>query len=405
MKIAHTPRPPAFHRGMTLVELLVAIVIAMVVVLAATNLVIVGEAHKRSTTSSNDSSQSGSYAAYVLDRAIRSAGSGFALSWDQGMFGCRLSAARVIGGAPTTILPRDSALPAPFAGFLGGAAGMADLRVAPILIGDAQGPNDSDVLMVMTGNSAAGDMPRPIRSGVVATNNLRLDNTVGMRAGDIGLITQPGTTDCLLEQVGTTDASFAAAGNDVLPLGGDYLNASTGLGTMAASGSAFFSVLGNRNVANSVQFQVLGVDDNRTLFAYDLLRSAGNGSDDAARQALADGVLEVQAMYGINTNVAQPVSSANPPSWVAPTGTWAIANVMANPALIRQIVAIRVAIVMRDSFYEKEPVSTGRPVLFAGTAGEIAATSYAATTDAAHFRIRVIDTTIPLRNMLLLGAS
>ncbi|MET0716816.1 MAG: prepilin-type N-terminal cleavage/methylation domain-containing protein, partial [Pseudoxanthomonas sp.] len=174
--------PSRNARGVTLVELLVAVAIGLVVVLAATNVLVIGEAHKRSTSGNNDSSQSGSFAAYSLDRALRSAGSGFAQSWDQSVFGCRLGASRIIGTA-TTILPRTDAFPAPFQFFLGGAgAALAgNLRLAPVLIAQGQSAGNSDVLMVMSGNGSAGDIARPIRSSVPATNNLRLDNTVGFK--------------------------------------------------------------------------------------------------------------------------------------------------------------------------------------------------------------------------------
>ena len=90
---------PTHHgqRGLTLIELMVAIVIGLVVVLAATNVLVIGESYKRTTNSNNDTSQSGAFAAYTLDRALRSAGSGFSQAWDQGIFGCQLSASRVIG--------------------------------------------------------------------------------------------------------------------------------------------------------------------------------------------------------------------------------------------------------------------------------------------------------------------
>jgi type IV pilus assembly protein PilW len=113
------------QRGLTLIELMVSVVIGLIVTLAVTSAVTFGEATKRSTTSTNDMGQSGSYAAYLLDRAVRSAGSGFAQSWELGgVFGCKLTAAR---GA-TAILPRATAFPVPFDQFLGGAAGSANLR-------------------------------------------------------------------------------------------------------------------------------------------------------------------------------------------------------------------------------------------------------------------------------------
>jgi prepilin-type N-terminal cleavage/methylation domain-containing protein len=60
--------------GFTLVELLVAIVISLVLTLAITTVLIRTEGSKRTTTSVNDINATGSYAAFVLDRAVRSAG-------------------------------------------------------------------------------------------------------------------------------------------------------------------------------------------------------------------------------------------------------------------------------------------------------------------------------------------
>ena len=139
-------REPAAHRqrGVTLIELMVAIVIGLVVTLAATNLLIFGESSKRTSTATNDMGQTGAYAAYVLDRAVRGAGSGFTQSWNlAGAFGCRLSA--TLPATPN--LPRGSAFPAPFAtSFLGGASGSATLRVVPVLIGRSQSDAGSAVL-------------------------------------------------------------------------------------------------------------------------------------------------------------------------------------------------------------------------------------------------------------------
>lgn len=387
--------------GVTLVELMVAVVIGLVVVLAATNVLVIGESHKRTTAGNNDSSQSGSFTAYTLDRVVRSAASGFGQAWNQGVFGCNLSVSRVIGGAATTVLPRAGAFPAPFQGFLGGAGNT--LRLAPVLIGQGQSAGNSDVLMVMSGNGGSGDITRPIRSGVAGTDNLRLDNTIGIANGDIGLVTQPGFTDCLIEQVSApTPATLATVGNEVLPLGGDYLNTAGGtLGTLAASGTAFFSTLGNVDAGN-VQFQLFGVDTNRTLVAYDLLRSGASATSVDPIQPLADGVAELHAIYGLDTTLPHDNIVD---SWVAPTGAWSAASVLADPTKMRQIIAVRIAIVMRGSNYEKEEVTLQRPILFGGTPGELPAVVYSAGADNRHFRLRVIDTTIPLRNMLLLPAS
>jgi len=397
----------AAQRGLTLIELMVALVIGLIVVLAVTSVVTVGEAHKRSTTSTNDMNQSGSYATYMIDRLLRSAGSGFAQSGTRGLFGCRLSASRTIGGTATTILPRTAtAFPAPFATLLGGsgAAAAGNLRLAPFLIAKGATAGASDTLVVMGGNAAAGDVPRRIRSGFPGNNNLRLDNTIGLANGDIGLVSQEGTADCLIEQVNVTDATaFAAAGNEVLPMGGRYFT-STGptksLATFAADGTALFTPLGNVG-ANNLQFQLVGVNANSTLVAYDLLRAAGTGSDEgtdaSAMQALADGVVALYAVYGVDTD-----SNGTVDAWIDPGAAgYTIGTLMLAPDTMRHIVAARVALVVRSSLFEKTPVTPASLTIFSDLATASQRTLSIASADR-NFRYRVIDTTIPLRNMLLL---
>lgn len=383
------------QRGLTLIELLVAMAIGLVVTLAVTSVLTVGESQKRSTTSTNNMNQSGSYAAYMLDRAIRSAGSGFSQAWDLGVFGCRVNAAR----SGSIILPRsatDGAFPAPFAGVLGGAGptNAGNLRIAPLLIGKSQSAGGSDVLVVMGGNAAAGDVPRPVRGNGAAPNLLRLDNTVGLSEADMAVVSQAGVADCLVEQVAAATPPFAdSSGNEILPLGGTYYTAgsATTLASLATTGAAYLTPLGNANAGN-VQFQMFGVDANRTLFSYDLLR---NGGADVP-QAIADDVVEMHALYGLDTNGDGVFDR-----WSAPDATgYDIKTVMATPSTARQIVAVRVALVVRSSAYEKAVVAETIPEIFAGTGAARAAV--ALTGDNSHFRHRVIEFTIPLRNVLLL---
>ena len=389
------------QRGVTLIELMVAVIIGLVVTLAVTSLLIFSESSKRTTTATNDMGQTGAYAAYVLDRAVRGAGSGFTQSWSlAGAFGCRLNA--TLPGTPN--LPRGTAFPAPFAAaFLGGASGSANLRVAPVLIGKSQSDAGSDVLVVMGGTASSGDVPRLILSSGKSSNILRLDSTTGLAEGDLGLVSASGTTDCLLEQVHASTAFADTSGNDALPLGGTYYTASgstTSLATLAASGSAYFTPLGNVNAGNT-QFQMFGVGSNNTLYSYDLLMS--NGTD--APQAIADGVAEMHALYGLDTNADGVLDT-----WVDPGAAgYDIATLMATPAKARQVVAVRIALVLRSANYEKENANGELPspaslTLFKDLATSLQQTiSFSASEQ--HFRHRVVESTIPLRNVLLLPTS
>jgi len=352
------------------------------VTLAVTSVITVGEGKRRTTTSTNDMDQAGAYAAYLLDRAVRSAGSSLTQSTqptDRGVFGCRLNVA--------SLLPA-SAFPAPFAKNFKAAS---DLRVAPVLIAKSQSDAGSDVLVVMGGDAVAGGVPRGLTDPGSA-NTLSMDNTVGISTDDLVLVSQNGTADCLLEQVTGTSTK-------VLTVGGTYYTAgkTTSLQTLAASTSTYVTPLGNPANGN-VQFQLFGVGDSSTLYGYDLLQGGGT----TTAQALADGVIQMRALYGLDTN-GDGILDA----WADPGATgYDISTVMTTTATLRQIVAVRVALVMRSASKERDPVSAASLTLF-GDAVDASKKTLAQTVkltgaDDTYYRYRVVDFTVPLRNMLLL---
>ena len=385
-------------RGMTLIELLVAMAIGVGVTLTVSSMVVVGENHRRTTTSTNDAEQTGSYAAYALDRVLRSAGSGFADSAypiDRGVLGCKLNAA--------ALLPRAAAFPAPFStNFLAG--NTANLRVAPLLIAQNQSDDGrSDVLVVMNGSGSAGGVPRQITIPSAAPS-LSLDNTVGFAINDLALVSQSGTADCLLEQI-------SAVASPTLTVGGTYFTAGaiTPLTALAASTATYITPLGNA-AANNVQFQLLTVDSNRTLDTYDLLQNLslvqGSGALDAV-QAVADGVDQMHALYGLDTN-----GDGLQDTWVSPGAAgYDINTVMTTPATMRQIISVRVALVVRGEYYDKNLASPPTLTLFGGltdAAGNpLPALAQVVNLSAndQHYRYRVFEFTVPLRNMLLLAGG
>src|SRR5512139_2296940 len=89
----HPRRPLARSKGLSLIELLVAMAIGLVVTLAITRVMIGFEGSKRTSTALNDTIQAGAYGSYVLNRAIRQAGTGYTQRLSD-LFGCRLNAAK-----------------------------------------------------------------------------------------------------------------------------------------------------------------------------------------------------------------------------------------------------------------------------------------------------------------------
>ncbi|HTB87618.1 MAG TPA: PilW family protein [Steroidobacteraceae bacterium] len=395
------------HKGMTLVELMVAMTIGLGITLAISSVLIASENHKRVTTSTNDAQQTGSYGYYALDKALRGAGSsiaGSAFPTDVGVLGCHLNA-----GA---IFPRLTPFPAPFAGFLGGAA--STLNVAPVLIGKGQSQGGSDVIMVMSGSGSAGGVSRQITGGGSAIA-ASLDNIVGFANNDLLLVSQSGVPDCLMEEVSTVTPP-----TPTLNLGGIYYTANSATASMAAlagNTASYVTPLGNA-VANNVQFTLYGVDGNRTLNSYDLLRNlqlvGGAGADTA--QAIADGIVQMTALYGIDTN-----GDGIQDEWADPglAGAWDIGTVMNSSVKMKQIVSLRVALVVRGEYYDLNggtaavpiPVTPPTLTVFNGLhsgpngTGALLAQVIPVSASEQQFRYRVFEFTVPLRNMLLLAGG
>jgi type IV pilus assembly protein PilW len=399
--------------GMTLIELMVAMVIGLGITLAISSVLIASENHKRTTTSTNDAQQTGSYGFYALDKALRGAGSGIAASafpTDVGVLGCHLNAG--------TILPRPAGtpFPVPFGGFLVGAVNT--LKVAPVLIGKNQSQDGvSDVIMVMSGSGAAGGVSRQITGGGSAITTT-LDNTVGFANSapalgwDLLLVSQSGVADCLIEQV-------ASLTPPTLNLGGIYYTATaatTSMAALATNTSTYVTPIGNA-AANNIQFTLFGLDTNRTLFSYDLLQNlklVGGAPADSA-QAIADGVVQMNALYGIDTN-----GDGIQDEWADPgvAGAWDINTVMNSPTKMKQIVSVRVALVVRGENYDLNGGTAAAPnpvtlslTFFNGlhsgplAAGPLLAQTLNMVGTDRQFRYRVFEFTVPLRNMLLLAGG
>jgi type IV pilus assembly protein PilW len=398
--------PRSRHVGMTLIELLVAMAIGVGVVLVVSTLLFAVENHKRTTTSTNDADQAGAYTFHALDKALRNAGSAIAESTyaGAGVLGCRLNA--------TTILPAAS-LPPPFSNttFLPAAS---NLRVAPVLIGRNMSDSAaSDVIVVMGGAGAAGGVSRAI-NGAGSSTSLILQSVTGFSTsgnplGDLVLVSQPGVTDCLVEEVATISGTTLNVGAT------PYYTASastTTLLTLSSSTLSYVTPLGNAAV-NNAQFALFGVGTNYTLYSYDLLQNqlliGGNGGNTS--EAITDGVVQMNAIYGIQ-------STSNPGvlyGWVSPGGTpdagYDINTVMAAPTtLMASIIAVRVAIVVRGEYYDKAVVSPSSLTIFSGytdNAGNSLSqtVNLATVTGGQHYRYRVFEFTVPLRNMLLMAGT
>ena len=374
-------RAPA--RGFSLVELLVAVVIGLALVLALTTVMIRHDSGKRTLISSNDLSLTSAFISFALDRDLRSAGSGFTQDWRE-TFGCVLRVAR--GGAQ--ILPRAAAFPAPFAGV------PQQVRLAPVLIHAGAGTGGSDVLAVVTGAAGLAETPLPVQPGSSTATNMRLLNTVGLRGNDLVLVAEDGV-GCVVQQVASP---FAGGANQLLSFGGTYAKSdidSVQLASFGTAGNAFVSLLGN-TVGNRPRLQLIGVGAGATLFSYDVLQL--DGAD--AVQPLADGVANLRALYGVDTNADGMIDN-----WVAPTdvnftAAALTAGTLAAQQRVMTIMAVRIGLVLRSDRIEREDVAPASITLFSDLPVAVQYTHAIAAGDRLQ-RFRAVEFTVPLRNVML----
>ena len=382
--------------------MMVALVIGMVLSIAVMLVLSSFEGRRRTQGSTSDLDQTGALAMFQLDRRIRSAGSGLA----QGSayaFGCRLFAAR----SGTQILPAPGSLPGPFAAVNPGSSGV--FRLAPILILPGQttpgvSGQASDVLVVMSSGNDASQVPSPLSTPPTASQ-LTTVNLTEFSPADLLLVTdrQPssggGPADCLVAQAAT---SLATTGTGTaLALGGtgtSYFSATVGTVSITSFTDASVAFdLGAATSSASGQppaFEVIGVGDNNTLYSYDLLQIAGTSS-----QAQAEGVFEMHAVYGVDSTGS---SNNKIDKWVdaGTSSAYSVAALSDGSAgamtLLKNIRAVRVALILRTALPEKDVVTPNGLTMFPDLTGLTFTRSLSAAEQ--HFRYRVVETTIPVRN-------
>jgi type IV pilus assembly protein PilW len=373
--------------GFSLIELMVGLVIGLLMSLVVYNTLNLNEGRKRTTTSLNDVNQAGSYAIYQLDKLIRSAGSGFTGGGDKVgadyAFGCRLDMA--LGG--TQLTPVTAALPAPFTSVT------TTVRVAPVIIADGAAGAGGDVIITMAGNAGLGESPTAF-SALATTATLKLVNHAGVRASDVVLLADKTTaiSPCLVQQVATT--FIPTAGGSNVTLAGNYYTA-----TINARSVADFTATSQViNLGQAPNLNMFAVGANNTLMKYDLMQTRQTSATAANPNpsVYVDGVYQMQALYGVDTN---PATSSL--TWVAPTGTFSSASLLtgslAAAVTLKRIKAIKIGVVMRTPLLERETVSASTLQLFADTTLPITV-SLSPTT----FRYRAFEAVIPLRNTLML---
>ena len=350
---ARRSRGPLRQCGVGLMEVMISIVIGMLLVLVIYQVYEISEGQKRTITSGSDAQQNATYGLYVMGRDISMAGNGI------------MSAAGDLIDCP-------------------------DLKPVPVLIKSGGAANDPDEITVLYGGAPSLSTPAPFRASATGTTPYVVASPVGFSGGDvIAAVQKP---NCTISTINpgtvTVDPATGFATISHTPVAGSPSHS-------YASGVAVLVNLGQAAAMGRIKYDV-----DATTHA---LRSQNLLPDPAAAPSpipIISDVVNLKAQYGVDTNCNGLLT------WQEPTGQWDaavvptrdLACVPGTPTL-RQIQAIRIAIVTRSAQYERETVSPDQLKLFCDTPSTCAVTMDL-TADDRHYRYKVLETAVPLRNAL-----
>jgi type IV pilus assembly protein PilW len=360
------------QRGFSLVELMVAVVIGLLTTLVITQVLLLSEGQRRTTTTGADAQVNGALAIDAMQRDIQMAGYGFSSS--PGILGCAISAkyngAQIATGATTPSFPTI---------------------LAPVLI-DATDPT-RNVIRVLASAKATYSIPTRViapsydpSSAGTAKVVFSVAATLGVASGDLLLAAKNGAPLCEVFQAttapsvdGQINRGEAATGWN--PTG--FPTAKYNEGDLLVNLGSLIDRRYSISPANVLQLTEFSVAAPATT---------------ASPVDLHPNVVGLQAFYGKDTDADGIVDNYDRTTPTTTAG-WA------------QVMSVRLALVTRSAQYEKELVTTASPQWVVGNTTTVSGTAACGASqcltlditglpDWQHYRYKVSDTVVPLRNML-----
>jgi type IV pilus assembly protein PilW len=365
------------QRGFSLVELMVGMTLALIGILVISQVVVSTQKNKKDAVSSGDAQQNGAMALYDITTTIGSAGYGIASA----MF----SAQGVCENAAGTYLT--------VSGYKNGAGG-GDFNfwLAPVVITNGAGGN-SDSITVMQGNTSGSVSTINVAAATENTVTVAAGTAFNFNLGDTFLMYQSGK-GCIIGQVTANDLTSN------LTYASDAAYASP---YTLKNESAVYNKAGGITSTDPALFKftdgskILNLGPTPTLTTYSVANGSLNSDASAVfvgnNEVVADGIVNMQAQYGVDTNGDGTVDSYVDAPTANPHITDLNADGKVNQADWLRVRAIRVAILARGIQPEKA-CNSKQPAWSGGNFDMSTAANWQC------YRYRVFETVMPLRNVL-----
>jgi type IV pilus assembly protein PilW len=354
-------------QGFTLTELLVGVAIGLIGIVAMFQVLALWDRTKRTTAAGSDSQIAGAVGYYRLERDVKQGGMGFGAA-QSSIMGCNVSAV-VNAVAATATSPATVA------------RGAFTIPLVPVQI--IQGAsNDPDALTVFYGNSTFFAAEQPFTASTAFSK--KTTSRHGFKVGNAVVVADTASHCALIEVSGDTNADLLT-----LDHAGLRFNAAAGTGATFSSGLLF-------NLGTVPQLNVWGINSGALVVTDSLYANTS--------VTVSDGVIDLQAQYGIDANGDYKVDvwqDAAPTNWT-------------------QLLAVRVAMLARSQQYEATRTEAGASVYVTSVAPILPWRDNANNTiafkmnnvdgnadsnpktdnDWRNYRYRVYGGVIPLRNMV-----
>lgn len=385
------PVPVARQRGMSIVELMVALVISLVGTVIIFQVFALNESIRRETTNGADTQTSGLVALTTIERDLRMAGFGFN---DDALIGCTVSM------YDTERTPED----------------VTPFPLVPVKITSNTGTTP-DVLEVTYGTPSSAPARVAITLPVdpaTSSGPITPDRVYGFDHGDVVLLWQASQPCTTMEVTGVT-------ASQIEHINGSYFNPSTG----TTEEARFNKPGGHGNAyggtANGTQLSNLGKTPVMNL--YTVRNDAADPAENyqltvnnklaevPSDTPVAEQIINFRAEYGMDDGVTNDT--------VAPRDVVADDGIVdrytgTTPAKWNQVIAVRLAVVTRSLQPERADPDTGEcnvtpdwgdptyPIVWARGPDKPEGHAIDVRTEANWrcYRYRVFESIVPLRNML-----
>jgi type IV pilus assembly protein PilW len=365
------------QRGFSLLEVMVGVAIGLIGIVVIFQVLQVWEERRRTTSSGSDAQVAGSIAMFNLERDIKQAGYGFGMSADMG---CLVYTNGATYPNLATIPPIK---------FNGGAIPALVFPLVPVEIISTAGAPDSLAVLYGSSNFFTATLGFNVSTATTKKGSSR----GGLEVGDQAVVAKDGAGLCAMVKI-----TGYPNPDDGATLVHDAVNAAVG---SFSSGTML-------NLGANPQRNVWSIQGGRVLSHADSLRNPATWIDSS------EGIIDLRAQYGYDDNGNSQIECPNGAGICEWTAAPLASPPMASAINWTKVRAVRVALLARGQQYEKNAVYTDpanstnltctgnvcKPEAPKWAGGYFTMTNPADGTDWRHYRYRVYEQVIPLRNTI-----